>query len=370
MPKKFDTVIIGAGPSGAACGITLQRRGMNNCIIDKAVFPRNKTCAGLVTGKTYKLINLLFGAADTDKLFCDSASVIRLYQSQKEVVSAPIENPVHLVKRKDFDNALVERYKELGGTLFEGETIVRIDYRLNKITLKSGKSVGYNHLIFADGALSLSHKKLKMKKENLAFGIEAYIPKEQLNTESIDIYFEYADNGYVWVFPHGDTVCAGVGAQYKKGVDYKAALRRFLEDAGVDPDGAKYIGAFLPYGYAVPQHKLPENTLLIGDAAGFADPISGEGLYMALKSGICAAQAMQTASPKRNYLKSVKPLKQAAVDGKKAQKLFYTPAVFKRIMKRAEGKQRFVSYFFDNMVEEYNYPYRQLLKLYRDYKKG
>lgn len=370
MPNKFDTVIIGAGPSGSSCGITLQHRGIKNCIIDKAVFPRSKTCAGLVTGKTYKLINLLFGAEDTDKLFCDSASNIRLFQKQREVVSAPISTPVRLVKRRDFDNALVERYKSLGGAIFEGEKIVRIDYRSNKITLKSGKVIGYDRLVFADGALSLAHKKLGVKKENLAFGVEAYIPKEQFNTDDIDIYFEYADNGYVWVFPHGDTVCAGVGARFKKGVDYKEALRDFLRDAGVDPDKQKYIGAFLPYGYAVPQNKLPGNVLLVGDAAGFADPISGEGLYMALKSGISAAEAMQTKNPKQNYLELVKPLKQAAVDGRKAQKLFYTPAVFKRIMKRAEGKQKFVGYFFDNMVEEYNYPYRRLLKLYRDYKKG
>ena len=369
MPNKFDTVIIGAGPSGSACGITLQRRGISCCIIDKAVFPRSKTCAGLVTGKTYKLINLLFGAEDTDKLFCDSASNIRLFRKQAEVVSAPISTPVRLVKRRDFDNVLVERYKSLGGTLYEGERIVRIDYRSNRLTLKSGKSIEYDRLVFADGALSLSHKKLNVKKESLAFGVEAYIPKEQFNTENIDIYFEYADKGYVWVFPHGDTVCAGVGAQFERGVDYKEILRKFLRDAGVDPGKQKYIGAFLPYGYAVPQNKLPDNVLLVGDAAGFADPISGEGLYMALKSGINAAESMQTKNPKQHYLQLVKPLRQAATDGKKAQKLFYTPAVFKRVMKRAEGKQRFVGFFFDNMVEEYNYPYRKLLKLYRDYKR-
>ena len=233
MAVKYDTVVIGAGPSGSACGITLQRRGIKNCLIDKAVFPRHKTCAGLVTGKTYKLINKLFGENDTACLFCDSSSEIRLFKRKKELVTAQIKNPVRLVKRRDFDNELVKRYKALGGELFEGKRILRIDYGSNKIKLKSGKAIEYKNLIFADGALSLAHKKLNFGKSKLAFGIEAYIPKEQLDTDSIDIYFEYIDGGYIWVFPHGDTVCAGAVNQFKKGVDYKSILSGFLADIGV-----------------------------------------------------------------------------------------------------------------------------------------
>lgn len=369
MSVKYDTVVIGAGPSGSACGITLQRRGIKSCLIDKAVFPRHKTCAGLVTGKTYKLINKLFGENDTEYLFCDKTSEIRLFQKKKELVSAQIKKPVRLVKRMDFDNELVKRYKDLGGELFEGETILRIDYAANKIKLKSGRTIEYSNLIFADGALSLGHKRIGFSKSKLAFGIEAYIPREQLDTDSVDIYFEYIDGGYIWVFPHGDTVCAGAVNQFKKGIDYKNILSRFLENIGVDTNNIKYVGAFLPYGNPVPQNKLPDNVMLIGDAAGFADPISGEGLYMALKSGITAAEAVQYRNPKKKYLEDVKPLRRAVTDGKKAQKLFYSPPIFKKVLSKAEGKREFVGFFFDNVVEEYNYEYRQMPKMYRDYKK-
>ena len=370
MSVKYDTVVIGAGPAGSSCGITLQRRGVKNCVIDKAVFPRHKTCAGMVTGKTYKLINRLFGEHDTDCLFCDTASVIRLFQRREELVSAPLSAPVRLVKRKDFDNALVSRYRELGGTLFEGEKILRIDYAANKIKLKSGKTISYSNLIFADGALSIAHKRLDFKKEKLAFGIEAYVPRELFPTDSADIYFKYIDNGYVWVFPHGDTVCAGLGAPYRKEVDYKGVLAGFLRESGGDPDSAKYIGAFLPYGNPVPQNKLPDNVMLIGDAAGFADPITGEGLYMALRSGICAAEAVLTKRPKESYLNSVKPLRRAVTDGKRAQSLFYSRALFQGFLNKARGREKFVGFFFDNVVEEYNYGYRQMAKLAKDYKKS
>ncbi len=370
MSIKYDTVVIGAGPAGSACGITLQRRGVKNCVIEKAVFPRSKTCAGLVTGKAYKLITKLFAENDTDFLFCDEAGEIRLFQKQNEVVSAPLSTPVRLVKRRHFDNALAMRYKDLDGELFEGEKIARIDYSSNKIKLKNGKTIEYKYLVFADGALSLAHKRLNIKKETLAFGIETYISKEILPTDSIDIYFEYLDDGYVWVFPHGDTVCVGAANRYDKNTDYKGIIRGFLSDMGVNPDEAKYVGAFLPYGFAVTQNKLPGNVMLIGDAAGFTDPISGEGLYMSMKSGICAAEAMLTKNPKLNYLESVKPLKRNVTDGRRVQKLFYSKTLFKKILKKANGKKRFVSFFFDNAVEEYNYGYRQMSKLYKDYKRG
>lgn len=368
MAHHFDTVIIGAGPAGSACAITLKKLGVSCCVIDRAIFPRNKTCAGLVTAKSYKLINTLFDSKLPGSLFCAESSTVRLFGKTKLIAEAPITNGVRLVNRRDFDNALVSRYRGLGGTFFEGESILRIDHRSNRLKLKSGKSIEYKTLIFADGALSMAHKKLNIPREKLAFGVEAYVPSDQLNTDGVDLYFEYIDDGYIWVFPHGDTVCAGVAGTYDRKINYKDILSKFLKDMGVDPGKQKYIGAFLPYGYVVPQGKLPDNVMLIGDAAGFTDPISGEGLYMAMRSGIDAANAAVTSAPKKNYLNSVKPLSQLVRDGKKVQKLFYTPAVHKRILEKAQGKSKFISFFFDNIVEDYVYTYRQIVKLRRDHK--
>ncbi len=55
-------------------------------------------------------------------------------------------------------------------------------------------------------------------------------------------------------------------------------------------------------------------------------------------------------------------------DGKKAQKLFYSKPIFSKMLNKAKGKQKFVGFYFDNAVEEYNYEYRQLFRLYKDYK--
>ena len=75
MDKFYDVVIIGAGPAGMGCAVELMKNGVSPCVIDKAVFPRKKTCAGLVTGKTYKLIEGIFDGMDTDGLFCFTSTV-------------------------------------------------------------------------------------------------------------------------------------------------------------------------------------------------------------------------------------------------------------------------------------------------------
>lgn len=369
MELYFDTVIIGAGPAGMSCSITLQKNHHQVCVIDKAVFPRNKTCAGLVTSKTLELIKALFDDTQVDKLFCCTADRIKLYRGTQLLTDSPIKNHAHLVNRIDFDNALVEKYKSLDGKILEGEHNIIIDYANNSIILSGGDIIRYHHLVFADGALSLSHKLIDFDKKEMAFGIEAYVPADQFNNTSVDIYFDCVDGGYLWAFPHSDTVCIGVAGLYVKRIDYRKILSDFLESLGIDPVKQKYTGAFLTYGYVIPQEKMPDNVILIGDAGGFTDPISGEGLYMALKTGMLAADSLSADQPKEVYLESVKPIASVVKNGKKVQSIFFSSVVQKLFLKKVKGKNDLVSYFYDNMVDEYRYDYRHIEKLYQDYKK-
>lgn len=368
--KTYDIVIIGAGPAGMGCAIPLQKHHASVCVIDKAVFPRNKTCAGLVTGKTYRLIEKLFDGREIDDLFCFTSDSVRLFHRTELLVDAPLEHSVRLVDRVDFDNALVEEYKRLGGEILEGEVGVRIDYPQKRIILKNGDTIGCEYLLFADGALSMAHHLLHVDKRDLAFGIEAYIPSDRLSTDSIDLYFGYLNKGYAWVFPHGKTVCVGAADLYDRKTDYRRLLETFLADLGVDAEGMELKGAYLPYGTIIPQDDLADNIMLLGDAGGFTDPISGEGLYMALQSGAYAAKALLTSNEQKEaYLDYMDKLSRTVKDGKRVQKTFYSPPVHKMFLKKVAGKSRLVSYFFEQMVEEYRCDYRDIRKLYNDYKK-
>ena len=367
MERRYDTVIIGGGPAGMACGITLKAAGAEPIIIERSTFPRNKTCAGLVTAKTYRLIQELFGGEADGGLFCCSSEHVRLFRRTDLLVDAPLERPVRLVNRRGFDSALADRYKALGGDILEGERNIQIDYDSRLITLTGGDTVRYERLLFADGALSMSRRLTGEGKDELAFGIEVYVPHDLLPVDSVDLYFGYLNTGYAWVFPHGDTVCIGAADLYRKGADYRAVLEGFLHDLGVSADDLKYIGAFLPYGKAVSQDALPDNIMLLGDAAGLTDPISGEGLYMAMQSGIYAARALSDPEPKSSYLRNIAPLTDVVREGKKVQKALYSPIPHSIFMHKVRGNKRIVSYFFENMVEEYRYAYGDLPRLLKDY---
>ena len=368
MTFQYDAVIIGAGPAGAACALTLQKRGANCCLIDKAVFPRHKTCAGLVTAKTMQLIRSLYPEDKVESLFCDSTSQIKLYRKTEELVKADLKKPVHLVDRTHFDNALVEEYKRIGGVMREGERGYQINYADNCITLSNGDVLSYDYLIFADGALSNAHKQLNIDRRKLAFGIETYVPADLMKVNSVDLYFDYLKTGYVWAFPHGDTVCVGAADQYNPKTDYKKLFSSILTDFGIRQVKLKYHGAFLPYGYVIPQDDLPDNTMLIGDAGGFTDPISGEGLYMAMKTGVTAAESLNTSAPKQTYLNAVQPLVSIIKEGTKARDTFYSPLVHKLFFRKVKGNKKAVAFFFENMVEDYRYDYSGMPQLLRDYK--
>ncbi|MBQ6153301.1 MAG: geranylgeranyl reductase family protein [Ruminococcus sp.] len=369
MEYRYDTVIIGAGPAGAACGITLRKEAKDVCIIDKATFPRHKTCAGLVTDKSYQLIRTIFDSKDVSELFCDSVEKVRLYNGTQPLSSSKIDRRVRFVDRAYFDNELVKRYKALGGILIQGEQDIRIDEKKKTVILSSGDKIFYRYLLFADGALGLSRKLTGIRKEDYAIGIEAYVPSDMFSVGSVRLYFGYLDDGYIWVFPHGDRVCIGACESYDKNHRCKEALTKFLSDVGIDPADVKLIGAFFPYGAVPDQKKLSKEIMLLGDAAGLTDPISGEGLYMAMRSGVFAAQAILSSHPKRTYLRSIALMQRTAKDGARVRNLFYHPSFHQRLLQKIKGNSRAVGFYFDNMVNHYRYTYRDILSLYRDYRK-
>ena len=123
-----------------ACAITLQKKNAKVLVIDKAVFPRHKTCGGLITKKTHLLIQELFEQRpeELEFLFRDSVTSVSLYDRTGFLVTAEVSDPMRFADRMVFDNALVQKYKELSGMILEGEKDYSID-RTNRAILLSGQ---------------------------------------------------------------------------------------------------------------------------------------------------------------------------------------------------------------------------------------
>lgn len=372
MNYFFDVAVIGAGPAGSACGIFLQKNNISNCLIDNKTFPREKTCGGLITNKTLQRIIDLFQVDSIDEirnLFIDSTNIVSLFYQDERLTTSSVDTEYNFVDRLTFDNGLVTHYKTLGGTIFEGEKQYSLNVKEKFIILSNGDTIKFNKLIVADGAKSKTRKILHIKQPRLGFCIETYVPKDQVKDHEVKVFFGIVPKGYGWVFPAGEKMCIGLGGVFKKNVNYFDLLENFLSTLNI----SKYTkpkGAFIPYGQIAEQGKCGD-VALIGDAAGFVDPIYGEGLYFSISSGIEVAKAIIENNNNFSFAfrKNMKPYIKIIRQGAFLQKFFFSTIIQMLFKKFVKGKNSFASFYCEQQVSEYNYSYLNLFKLFIDYKK-
>ena len=372
MTYDVDTLILGGGPAGAACAISLQKSGVSSLILEKRAFPRDKTCGGLMTQKTFDVLCRLVPEAETaEQLFCDRSDTLELYARDERLTRSALTKPLRSVRRAVFDNYLIERFRALGGTVLENETGYALDPQARQVTLRSGDAVRYRHLVAADGALSRTRALLGCPRPTLGFCVETFVDKSLLPAvDCVRISFGIVPVGYAWVIPSGAACCVGLGGVYDRDVDYIAALRWLLTSLGADADAVKIRGAFVPIDKPVSQKKTPENVLLIGDAGGFTDPLYGEGLYYALATGCAAAEVIASGAPdvKARFLKATAPMQRCITQGERLQSRFFRPSTLAQFLQRIKGKNGFVGFYCDNQLAVYNYEYAELWKMYFGYR--
>jgi len=305
----YDVIIIGGGPAGSTSGYLLSKAGLKVIIVDKARFPRKKLCAGLLTQKTVQLIDFLFHETVESLRKKD---VINFESCYYEVFSrdrciAKIRHrnrPFYYVDRSVYDNFFLQKAKEEGAEILEGEMAISTDYRKNEVVTSSGKTLRSKYIIGADGVYSRVRRKLFSEKQNselwqrgLATTFEVFIDRKKVRNapESYSrIYYGFVKWGYAWVFPNKDRVIIGLGGlNIKNGKKMLSSFREFLSSLGL----ANCSEIQAPKGHAVPygnflKNPVRESTLLVGDAAGFADPMLGEGIYYAHKSAQLASLAI------------------------------------------------------------------------------
>jgi len=294
MDQSFDLVVVGAGPAGSAAALCGARAGLTTLLVDKADFPRDKLCGGLVTGRSSTRLQDLFdlppeGAPD---LFLPCASM-RFMAGATELRQIDDTPPMYLTMRRRFDARLVAITRDRGVMLQTGAGLKAVRPDTGQITLSDGQVIGYGVLIGADGVNSAVARALfgrAYAPATIGFGLEAEVPPPASGVDNtVVLDFDAADWGYGWRFPkpHGHTV--GVGGLHRHNPDMKARMQRQL-DLAPHHGPAPIKGAFLPFG-AVRRVPGRGNILLAGDAAGLVDPITGEGIAHALESGRLAAQA-------------------------------------------------------------------------------
>ena len=322
MNWDYDVIIVGGGPGGSTAARSCAKAGLKTLIIEKERLPRYKPCGGCLSTKTVRLLdfdlspvieNTIYGAKFT-------------YRSQ-DPFFIESKNPIaFLVMRDRFDQFLIDKALEAGTKILDGEKVTKVEEGADgvEVELTQGKKFRCQYLIGADGSESMVAKSLSLEpQKNDGYGVAVEsetpfdssvpFPKEELQLIHLD--FGRVPNGYAWVFPKKEWLSIGIGGMFRetKKMNPRQYFKSFLKGLNYISEGktGKVIGHLLSSFYDEKQKVSQGRFLLVGDAAHLMDPLQGEGIYYAVRSGMLAAEAIlewkrEGIAPSDSYQKAVR----------------------------------------------------------------
>lgn len=322
MNLDYDVIVVGAGPGGSTAARFCAQAGLKTLLIEKERLPRYKPCGGCLSLKTVHLLGF-----DLSPVLENTIYGVNFTYCLKDLFSIRSEQPiVFLVMRDRFDQFLVKKALGKGAEILEGERVKGVEEKGRWVEVELGRGGRFRceYLIGADGAGGIVAKSLSLlpqKGNGKGIGLESEIPfRSSVNFPKEDFHHIHLDfgrtpSGFGWVFPKREGLSVGIGGMF---IDVgKTNLHQcfinFLNGLSYINKGEarKVMGHPLPSFYDEGQRVSQGRVLLVGDAGYLIDPLTGEGIYYALRSGMLAAQAIveskeQGISPSDLYQASVR----------------------------------------------------------------
>ena len=279
--KKFHTVIVGGGPGGLACATLLAQQGKKVLVLERNSTIGPKVCAG---GIPYVAQNLGFPESLWERSFTRQ----QINSNWQHTVIQDDKPIIRTVDRGRLGRWMAEKAVAAGVSIATDTLVLKISE--GRVATRGGEEFGYDFLVGGDGSSSLVRRHLGIPTAEMGVGINYQIPGSfpemqwHLNTDLFG-------NGYAWIFPHQDTASIGVYARRstsKPGLLLNS-LHQWAADHGHElksrqPQAALINSDFRGWRF--------NNRFLIGDAAGLASGLTGEGIYSAIVSGEEAARTI------------------------------------------------------------------------------
>jgi geranylgeranyl reductase family protein len=288
--EHFDVLVVGGGPAGSTTAYRLAEAGVSVLLVDKARFPRDKPCGGGLTVRAVRQCPV-----DPSPVVEEDVDVVELrFRYDAAVERRAAEPVIRMTQRRRLDAFLLDAARERGVEVRDGTTID---------VMRAPADV----VIGADGANGTTARTVGLG-EGIVYGVayEGNVPygtalknaglknavsKERYGRRAV-VELGEIPGGYGWVFAKGDHVNVGVGAWQSEGPRIREHLARVCLAHDLDPEQLESVRG----------HRLPlrrpgariagERTLLVGDAAGLIDPVSGDGMYECFVSSRLATAAV------------------------------------------------------------------------------
>ena len=280
----FHVVIIGAGPAGLACAKVLSQNGSKILLVEKKSEIGSKVCAG---GLTWT------GLAQTiPQDLIERSFPIQHIRTRLQDISVHAPTPIIVtVNRKRLGQFMLEQASACGTEIFPATRLVEVsDHTLILLNTLTNEhiQVTFDYLVGADGSNSLVRRYLALPSSRMGIGINYQIPGKR---DRMEWHLDSSSfkNGYGWIFPHRETLSVGayVDRAAIKAQELKQNLIRWAGSLGIDLTQEKCGAEYINFDY---QGWDFGHIFLVGDAAGLASALTGEGIYPAVVSGEMAAR--------------------------------------------------------------------------------
>jgi len=305
--KKYDIAVVGGGPAGTASAYYAAKLGLKTILFEKHSYPRPKPCGGALSARIIPLL----GKEAVKAINCEIEE-LRLFSPSFKCLS--LKNvPGYTVRREEFDLAMAKDAREAGAIVMDNCRVKSIyqlpsgDYEIAAETV----TITAKYIIMAVGfpknALIRSpFTREEFEEDYLAMTVLSETPVDNKILAEVNfpakvmaIFFGAVPNGYAWYFVKDGYVNIGVGATalLLKDVGAVNAYKQFVIDLKQKGFLPKDLELAKERAFPLPFKRTAEksvfgNVLLVGDSAGFVSPVTGEGIYYAVKGGQLAAQAI------------------------------------------------------------------------------
>jgi geranylgeranyl reductase family protein len=306
----YDVIVVGAGPAGSIAAFECANRGFTTLLLEKSQLPREKACGGAVM---YRGIRILEGHIPRTIVEQKIYGLRFALPNGKKTEFISDKMIGITVFRDRFDEYLARRAVNAGSELLEDAQVLRAstsdDCAL--VRLKDGREFKSKFLIGADGVNSVVSRSLGLRPQRkdltkVGLGMESdfYIGadgvKQATNGNPSVLEIIPAENriSYGWVFPKREHLAIGVAGAgvhmralrptfdlFYKNIERKIGIPLTLEKRRTSFLGGDGLGSV----------NVVDRAILVGDAAGFVDPMMGEGIAYAMQSSIFAADVISNA---------------------------------------------------------------------------
>ncbi len=280
MKDYYDIIIVGAGPAGLRAAEVLKDSSFDILVLEKKPVIGPKICAAGLTRKSLELMDI------PDYLFEKSINKSALRASKVSHFGELPEPVVFMINRQEFGQWQLSKLSNAENITVETSAqVTRIED--GKLEINRKKTVRYKFLIGADGPTSIVRRYLKIPVKKVLASLQYKVPlNDEIDHDRVQIILnsKYFFNGYAWIFPHKNHFDVGCSANPKLVPinKLKKGFHSWLKENNIDITNAQYES--FPINYDYRGYKFG-NVYLIGEAAGLASGLTGEGIYQALLSG-------------------------------------------------------------------------------------